>query len=466
MSNKFGFKFNKVFVILIFILIIVNSYGFEPKAIDFLNSYQYDLYRSWLSTEKLDSDLPAGFTSEKVVKSFLDKNDREVNVEYDWQNWKITSQREMIPFLFYIDDDLMIGSYINFIERFVYRLNCNEIKFISDFADHTKIILEYSGLIGESALSNIWEERPSSRINFHPVELISIADTLKFKFTSDEMNEFTISFPQVYNINDIMSEIRNREFIESDASFPPIIEQKEEEAKPQIEDLSLAEYIRIFFKTPPRRELLHNKIKDIRSFFTQEFTNHTISNEQNIWHLEIDKYENNLDGDISLEVVFGEDMLEIFSLNDFELNEKKIKLGSDEIDLSNLSESEISGIANYLPQLVYEHRAIGSKLLNFLLIHDEVPSTLVIYSDIRELYETDSYSDILLLLNQYWQDRTVFFGIENVKKINGTIEFKGFLIAKSSDGSCDLAEIFFHVSKEYKIDIIMMILHSNLDTKG
>ena len=97
--------------------------------------------------------------------------------------------------------------------------------------------------------------------------------------------------------------------------------------------------------------------------------------------------------------------------------------------------------------------------MNFLLIHDEVASTLVVYSDERELYEIDSYSDILLLLNKYWQDRTVYFGIESIKKINGTIEFKGFLVARAENGSCDLAEIFFHVSKEYMIDLIMVILH-------
>ena len=204
MSNKFGYKFIKFFIIMLFIFIITNLYGFEPKATDFINSYQYDLYRSWLGTEKLDSDLPAGFTSEKVVRCFLDENGIEINVEYDWQNWKITSQREIIPFLFYIDDDLKIRSYINFLERFIYRLNCKNKKFITDLVDHDKILLEYKGNIGKIALDAIWKDRPGFRLNLHPVELISNADTLGFKFTSDKMNEFVISFPQVYNIEEIL----------------------------------------------------------------------------------------------------------------------------------------------------------------------------------------------------------------------------------------------------------------------
>ena len=461
MSNKF----NKLLIMVIFVFIIINLYGFEPKATDFINSYQYRLYQSWLETEKLDGDFPAGFTNEKVVRSFKDKNGNEINVEYDWKNWKIGSQREIIPFTFYIDDEQKINSYINYLERFIYRLNCNDKMFITDLVDHDKIILEYKGLTGGKALDLIWEDRPIPRIKLQPVELIANADTLRFKFISAKMDEFQISFPQVYNINEIISEIRERESAESKDISPPIIEPEKKEIKPLIEDITLAEYIRNYFETPPRRELLHNKVKNIHNFLAQEFPNHSISNEQNLWHLEIDKFEDKLDGDISLEVEIGEDMVDIFPLNDLELNGKKMKLGSDNIDMLSLSEAEISVIANYIPQLVYEHRAIGSKLMNFLLIHDEVASTLVVYSDMRELYETDSYSDILLLLNKYWQDRTVYFGIDSIKKVNGTIEFKGFLIARTETGSCDIAEIFFHVSKEYMIDLIMMILHPADDNK-
>ena len=454
MSNKF----NKLLIIVLFAFITIKIHSFEPKASDFINSYQYELYRSWLSTEKLDGDLPAGFTSEKVVRSFKDKNDHEINVEYDWKNWKINSQREIVPFLFYIDDKQKIKPYINFLERFIYRLNCNDRIFITDLVDHNKIILEYRGHTGENALELIWEERTIPRLKFLPVELITNADTLEFEFISDKIDRFKISFPRVYNIQEIMSEIRDREFAKSIKIFP-FIKYEEREIKPQIKDFSLAEYIRNYFETPPLRELLHNKIEDIHSFLAQEFPNHSISNEQNLWRLEIDKFEDKLDGDISLKVEIGEYMVNIFPQNDLKLEGKTVKLGSDNLDMSSLSETEISVIANYIPHLIYEHRAISTKLLNFLLIHDEVASTLVVYSDKRELYETDSYSDILLLLNKYWQDRTVYFGIDNIKKVNGTIELKGFLAAKSKTGSSDIAEIYFHVSKEYMIDLILMILH-------
>ena len=97
MSNKFDYIFNKFPILVLIILCAANLYSFEPQRADFINSYQYNLYQSWLNNAKLDSDFPAGFTSEKVVKIFKNNEGREINVEYDWQNWKITSQREIVP---------------------------------------------------------------------------------------------------------------------------------------------------------------------------------------------------------------------------------------------------------------------------------------------------------------------------------------------------------------------------------
>jgi len=459
MSNKFEDYLIRAILFIIILLPAVTIMAFEPKADDFKNSYQYDMYRSWLAAEKLDGDLPAGFTSTKVVRSFLDATGREINVEYDWHNWKITSQREMIPLLFYTDESQRVKPYIKYIERFIYRLNCKDKKYLFDLVDHDKIVVKYKDNIGEEALEEIWQDRPMPRIQLKPVVLSAGADTLSFEFSSDEMENFIISFPQVVDINEILAEIRMREKSQSRADFSPIIIPDTKMVKPKIEELSLAEYIREYFQTPPRRELLHNKIDNINRFLHSEFAEYSIHNEGNIWHLDIDKHEGELGGNISLRVAENENMIDIFPLNDAEVIGDKIVLNSQELDVSNLTENEVMGIVNYLPQLIYEHRAIGSKLLNFFLVHDEVPSTLVVYSDKRELYETDSYSDILLLLNQYWQDKDIFFGIDNIKKMDGTIEFKGFLAARSKDGVSDIAEIFFHISKEFKIDLIMMILH-------
>lgn len=459
MSNKFEDYLNRAILLVIFLVAAVPSLAFEPKADDFQNSYQYDLYTSWLAAEKLDGDLPAGFTSIKVVRSFLDAKGKEINVEYDWQNWKISSQREMIPFLFVTGETEKLRPYLKYLERFIYRLNCKDKKYLFDLVDHESILINYKDEIGEEALKQIWQDRPIPRVKLKPVILSAGTDTLSFNFSSDEMEDFTISFSHIVDIEKIKTEIRLKEKTKSRSDFPPGLIPDTIVAKPEIEELSLADYIREYFHTPPRRELLHNKIADIENFLQLEFSEYSICNKGRNWYLQIDEHEGKLGGNISLEVVQSKNMIEIFPLNDAELTGSKISFNSQELDVSNLTETEIEGIINYLPQLVYGHRAIGSKLLNFFLVHDEVPSTLVVYSDKRELYETDSYSDILLLLNQYWKDKNIFFGLDNIKKMNGTIEFKGFLAARSEEGICDMAEIFFHVSKEFRIDLIMMILH-------
>jgi len=345
-------------------------------------------------------------------------------------------------------------------------LNSKDENFLLDLVDHNKVLIKYKEFTGEEALKLLLKDKTVPRLTLQPIELISKSNTLGFEFVSEELTEFQILFPQVFNINEILAEINKREFTKSDDFPPPIIKAEKEKIKPQIEELTLAEYLRNSFNNPPRRELYHNKIKDLHSFLTRQFPFHTISKKQDQWLLEIGKYEEKLDGDIAIKVEIGEDMIDIFPQNNWELDEKTFKLGSDKIDLSSLSETEISNIANFLPHLIYEHRSLGSKLLNFLLIHDEVPSTLIVYSDERELHETDSYSDILLLLNEYWQGRTIYFGIDSVKKVNGTLEFKGFLVARSQNDANDLAEIYFHISREYMIDLIMIILHPEQEIKG
>ena len=82
----------------------------------------------------------------------------------------------------------------------------------------------------------------------------------------------------------------------------------------------------------------------------------------------------------------------------------------------------------------------------------------------RKLFELESYADLLLLLNNFWQDRTVYFSILDVKKVNGFIEFQSYLIAHNAeDGISDIAEIQFHLDSEYRIDLIMMVLHPNAE---
>jgi hypothetical protein len=232
-----------------------------------------------------------------------------------------------------------------------------------------------------------------------------------------------------------------------------------------MEKLSLKEYINKNWDKKQSRELLNNKIKNAMIFLQNEFPEHDTYKEDNIYYLTNQPYDR-FYCSIYLDVFHNHDGIEISPYENFEIRNKNLVFSDGEsIDLSNLSSTEIEKISPFLPHLIYEHRAVGTRLLNFLLIHDDVPTTLVLRTDERELFEIDSYAELLLLLSNYWSDRNIYFSLTEVKKINNYIEFKGILVAEDpGQEKHDMAEIRFHLSKNYNIDLIMMVLHADISS--
>ena len=463
MSNKIGKILRSIPGILWFMLLSSEALGFDPDFEDFSSGYQFELYHSWLEKGNFKIDFPAGFTSAKVVKTFLDASGKEVIVEYDWQDWKIYDQREVLPYFFYVDESVNIKPYLTYLESFVYRLNTTDSKFFYDFVDPWKIEISYKGKSAKEALSQLWNDFSFRRIKVEPIELFSENDKLGFKIRSQSADELDIMFPETSELITMLDKIKLNELEKSrpvsyyEARKPVVKEQ----ILPTLKDLSLSEYIKNYIQTPPIRELLHNKISNIEDFFNSEFPHHQIDHKETDYSLKVEPYDRNFYSDLNLKVERRTDGINILTMNDFQCSGKEIIFkNGEQIVLSRLTDHEFEQIVQFIPQLLYEHRALGSKLLNFLLIHDDIPTTLVVYGDERELYEIDSYADLLLLLNEYWHDRIVYFSLKEVNKIDGFIEFKGFLIAVAlEEESCDMAEILFHLDKDFKIDLIMMVLH-------
>ena len=463
MSNKIGKILRSVPGILWLLLISSEALGFEPGFEDFSSGYQFELYHSWLEKGNFKIDFPAGFTSAKVVKTFLDDRGKGVIVEYDWQDWKIYDQREVLPFVFYVDELVNITLYLTYLESFIYRLNAADREFLFDFTDLGKIELRYAGKSGKEALLQLWNNFSSKRIKVEPIKLFSENDKLGFKIRSQSAAELEILFPENSELITMLDKIKLKELEKSQPApyYKPREPVVKEKILPKLEELSLSEYIKNCVQTPPIRELLHNKIGNIEDFFSSEFPHHQIVHKETGYSLKIEPYDQNFYGDLNLRVEQRTDGINILTKNDFRFSGKDIIFeNGEQIAFSRLTDHEFEQIAPFIPQLLYEHRALGSKLLNFLLIHDDIPTTLVVYGDERELYEIDSYADLLLLLNEYWRDRILYFSLKEVNKIDGFIEFKGFLIAAApEEESCDMAEILFHLDKDFKIDLIMMILH-------
>lgn len=227
--------------------------------------------------------------------------------------------------------------------------------------------------------------------------------------------------------------------------------------------MPINEYLNNNLYSEISRELLHNKISDPILFLAEEFKGYEVYAKGDTIFLEGKDLKAGFLADLKLKVLRDADGIEFLPFSDYHLKDKILQLSQkEEIDLSSLSNSEAEIIAARLPQLIYEHRSLGTKLLNFLLIHDNIPSTLIIQNSQRTIYEKESYADVLLLLNRYWNACHVYFKIDDVKKVNGSVEMFAYLIANNEDtGNNDIAEIRFLLADDYTIDMIMMILHPN-----
>jgi len=457
-SNEIGINLKKHLLIVVLIIFAVGSYGFEPERKNFANSYQFELYNSWLKKGNFKTNFPAGFTKYKIVKTFEDNKQKNIEVEYDLKKMKIINQRETLPFIFVLKKEIDIAKYIRYLESFIYRLNANNSEYLFDFVDLEKIELKYSVYENETALDILWKSFANKRVEVKPIELDLSDDKLGFIIPTSRGKTIRIYFKISLKIDDLLKQTEIIETSKSPKIVETIVEKKIEDVI--IKKTNLAEFIKNFYNSPPARELLHNKISNPIKFLQSEFPNHKLIRGDNKFFLKRGRQKDGLHADIGVIVAKKEDGIYFRPLIDHKIINNKLLLNELElIDLSEIPEIQRDDIAEFLPHLIYEHRTLGSKLLNFILIHDDVQTTLVLRGEKREIYEMKSYADLLLLLGNFWQNRDIYFSITEIKKKNGLVEMKGFLIAKT-ESSQDLAEIKFLLNKENKIDLIMMILYT------
>ena len=469
MSNKIKVKFW-----IIFLLVFSGSvFAFDPSVEDFIDKYQYDLYKSWMKKGDFPSHIKVFFQKDKVSKTFKDSLNKDIGVEYDWQNWKIYDQRENLSRFRKIEDKEFVKYWKNF-ESFIYSFNCSDSTFSRDFLETTEIKLVFMNVAGKKALGllrDIWKEH---RITILSVEHIFADNYITFKIFDGKENEIIISFPAAF---EVIQRLMKKEFPEEPSKlikklpeklFPkkPVFpsNQEIEEEKRDLLKLTLSQFIAKYYKFKQSREILNNKIRDVLGFFKSEFPFHKIEVKDKKYDLTRNPFQTNIFSDLFIEVSANDDGIVFLPSSEYELENKIFKTKNAEcIDLSKLSDFEIEKISPFIPQLIYQHRAIGSKLMNFLLAADEVSTTLVVKEKPKKIYDIYSYENLLLMLSKYWSERTLYFSILEVKKVNNFIEFKSYLVAREPEtGKYDLAEINFLLDENYKIDLIMMFLNPDL----
>jgi len=453
MSNKM----KNIFIVLFIVLLAFNLEAFEPQTSDFENSYQFNMYQSWLEKGSFKPNFPGDFSVKKIVK-YYETEERTIVTEFDWENWKIYQQRELIPAA-----DKLKTSFpksAEMLESFIYRLNCAKPEFIKDFTSNSKIKLPDCNIV------QLWEKYKSERVTVDSLQYGKQNGSIHLTLF---INQKKLQLLLPTNGIDI-SELREFEQV----AESPKSKFSDEVAiwdysvtSPKAKPKNLLDFIRINKDISQMRELLHNKIDNVDDFLQGEFPNSTYEQDETISYIDSGMFNDIFHSSIFTQFKKSEDGTDIYPLNDYQIEGNNIQLPSGEsIPTSGLNQQDMNIMGERLPHLVYEHRALGSKLLNFLLIHADVPTTLVLNGAEREIFDLPSYANLLLIISEYWQDYKVYFNMDEVTRVDGYIEMKGTLLGiPQNESKGDMAEVRFHLNKEFKLDLIMISLYIDVESQ-
>lgn len=500
MSNKI----DRFVVILIVLLLAVKLDAFIPQSRDFASEYQYRMYRSWKTRERIIHENPARITHD-IIERQLQFADSEAEVVYYWKNWKINQQLENLPdWLPYSDyeQELTIAGEL------LYRLNCQHSIFAEHYLKKMPVLLNYDELEGKSAIDSLMSRYKAKRLpvkSMMPVFendkmtalnfLLVNGDSFSFVFTEntgiDAMREKLYKFEVAFSI----SKLPDKFYIQPKPDFEYQLHAKEEsltdtieiaekvtaikEAEKLIEESSLKitvteptdtlmtdyekkllNWIEKNKNTCRGTELLNNKIDDIDEFLQDEFPEHSIlinGSEYVLTHVPFDQH---LPANLYLEIE-QEDSWKISASDDVLYKNKLAVVGGfEEFDLSALKDYEAESICRYLPQLLISHRVMNSRLSGFIMEPDMISTTLVVNGSKRSIYSINSYNDLLSMLGNFWEERTVYYTVNDFKIVDGYIEFRGYLAAENADKGCyDLAEIRYKLDEDYMMALAMMVLY-------
>ncbi len=476
----------KILYILLLLSLGTVAFGFSPQRLDFSSEYQYRLYQSWLARETTDLDLPAKITADYIRRNLKFHLSGEAQVIYIWDNWKIISQREdlpaLLPFSNYENELIIAGELL-------YRLNCRHRIFAEDYLDKLPLTITYQGLRSTFALDSLYAHYPDRRLplqKLHPVinndKLVQLilemthGDELIIIF--NELNQYPIARNKLENYEKnidpaFLPNNFSRNSNDIATYYPPVTHREEPLNEtpdlPEtrtIPDTLLSDHERKLINWVEKNldtswgsEILNNKIPDLTVFLQKEFNEHSLLIQGENYNLSHTPFSGNLRSNLYLKVTENGGWT-IKASNDIEIADKKVSIaGFEEFDLSDLENYDIQAIAPYLPQLLMSHRVMSSRLAGFILEPDIAQTTLVINGNSRHIYDLDSYRDMLMLLGNFWKDRTIYYNVADFRLIDGYVEFKGYLAAENPvNGDYDLAEFRYRLDDDYAIALAMVVV--------
>lgn len=476
-------------------LSICNVSGFIPQRDNFINNYQYQLFSSWIQRGDFDPHSPANLSHKLIRISYYDRfNDLSVTVEFDLDKERIVNAREVVPssVIETVIPNIEVH-YRYYLEVLLFRLNSDQCFYSRDFLTDMQIAMTWNNEeLSPEVFSSAFIDR--ERLAWQEIHFEELADgSHRYKVKTAEETSFELIFPNYKSLPDLVNLARKKEEYSVELAKvkkevlpqPPVSTiayhyEPEEMKKPssaysliptlppaRLPDrhMPLREFIETFRNSNWGREMLHNKIADPEHFLAKEFPHHQMKQSLSSYELLTSPFQENISGNVILNKRPLRDGVAFEAAEHYEVhNDKSISLlTGDILFLNELSDSEIDIITPYLAQLIIMHRVIGTRLLDFLLVPADVPTTFVLRDPDRWVSQFSSYTDVILMLSHYWQDRTVYFQLERVKRVNNMIELNGFLAAVNhNEDAFDYAEVKFSLDSSYRIDLAMINLYTNL----
>ncbi len=489
-----------VSMVLILFTLTSYSYAFSPQKEHFKSEKLYDQYLSWRARGNFASGSGTYIAKNFIRMNVMDKDKRLVSLTLDSDNWIVYNMRESISILG--DSYNPVDSLHKFmLESFFFKFNTRDFEYVRQFVTENNISIRDSR---NNSFQSLWKILSDGRFVPIVIERDNTPGVFLVYYRSDA--HFKIVFPQDMPEMKVPEEIvvKKKKYYEElppEKSKSKVIpkkrvktEMEKQEETDKLDNLvrkrrkplpsTYKEFYNFYDDTVPvspsttlkqfidknqdktfKKKLLNNKVNNVTDFLAEQFPGHRLKSHGGIHELTVDSFRNMISGDITVASVADDDGVNIVPVNNFDVNGNSIEFDNGEkLLIKELNNYEIDMIAEKLNYLIMEHRIIGTELTNFIVTSNDVPVTLSLYEkDERTLYEFNSYSNMLLMLNTYWKTEGSYFSLTDIKKINNYIELHGTLVVKRDNGKVDFAECKFHLNKKFQIDLAIMVLKTNID---
>lgn len=456
----------KKIIIIFFIFVFFNKLlAFNPLSGNFADDYQYQLFRSWIDFGQFPSDNPAFMSKNEIISSYHNSKKDSVTIIFSMKKELIIGMSEMFQNPFPKNKDWL--EYQNEIGMFLFRLNTDSPNYLIDLMKDKKFSIQFQGLKSRDALLKIKTVQKKSVVH---LKNILIEDSLKPKVTLKTnigvIELFLNKSPDLI-LETSMKKQRNfsakKEIKTRKIQVPKKQVQTKKMSSGMFNDLQdkdligLEKYIIEHKNDKIYNQIMNNRIKDLKNFVKDNFK---INEEINFVEDKIIIRRKRFK-DFSADLVFrfekDDDGYYLYPDNEFKMQGNNLIIDKDRVKFFQVEQAEINKIIPAISEMILLHRTIGTKLFNFLIHNDQANTLLILNGKKRKTFHFRNYATLLLLLNQYWENRVVYYKILSVKKVNNNIEIESALISQNQAIS-DFASIKMQLNHNFKVDLIQVSL--------